>query len=543
MAHHHVYANNNEIASKKAKGKSNAEMPNVCYTTPMNVAAGTPLPFANTCDAKDLTKVSKSVLIKGGGIALENKSYFKKSTGDEASNFKKGIISGKKNSKGFFQGWSPNVKVEGKGVARHDDIVTHNHSNPPNALPNRYNSIVAKDGECEKDKKRIDKRCKVDDDDNKGKAKSKRKPNNENRSKNDKATNWSDKYCGPLKLKPGLKNFEEFQKQFGDLDAMMDQAADILKSDVLTKLETEVTEFATKKAIAFGARRAATGWIPVVGWVVSAVDLVATGYDVATTVTELKNEVKSLKESVEKLKESSKKVTDVFAKHKDSLDKFQTLSKEDQTKIANEIMATSQEAYANADPCLRARKCALVTYTKSKASSSGTAKDKAKTEGCCPGQTGHHILPDAMFRATDQDSTRKAWAAEKADRDPAKMPRAKKKTAECWSDYKEGPAPTICVEGGATYGSHGMFHDETEKLIKRARGKSPEIEYETARNKVTGLTARKYGCNKKCLDAQLDDYYKKAHSCPGSLDDQNVVAHTGKSGGAPKTKVGGRKKN
>ena len=138
----HVYANNNEIASKSAKGKSKAEMPNVCYTTPMNVGAGTPLPFANTCDAKDLKKVSKSVKIKGGGIALENKSYFKKSTGDEASNFKKGIISGKKNSEGFFQSWSPNVKVEGLSVTRNKDIVTHNHGTTKNALPNRYISVL-----------------------------------------------------------------------------------------------------------------------------------------------------------------------------------------------------------------------------------------------------------------------------------------------------------------------------------------------------------------------------------------------------------------
>ena len=32
----------------------------------------------------------------------------------------------------------------------------------------------------------------------------------------------------------------------------------------------------------------------------------------------------------------------------------------------------------------------------------------------------------------------------------------------------------------------------------------------------------------------MDDYYKKAHTC-GPLDKADVVAHTGKKGGAPKT--------
>ena len=55
------------------------------------------------------------------------------------------------------------------------------------------------------------------------------------------------------------------------------------------------------------------------------------------------------------------------------------------------------------------------------------------------------------------------------------------------------------------------------------------------------LYLKEYGCNKKCLDAQLDDYYKDAHTC-GPLDNANVVAHTGKKGGGPKTNDGTRKK-
>jgi len=77
---HHVYANNNEIATKSADGKSTAAAPDVCFTTPPSVAAGTPVPFTNTCEAKDITNGSKTVFMKRGEVALEDKSFFKKST-------------------------------------------------------------------------------------------------------------------------------------------------------------------------------------------------------------------------------------------------------------------------------------------------------------------------------------------------------------------------------------------------------------------------------------------------------------------------------
>ena len=153
----HVYANKSEIASKKSTGDANGAFPDVCFTTPPPVAGGTPIPFLNNCVPKNLKKISKSVLIKGGGIALENKSYFKKSSGAPAANFKKGIITGKKHSKGFHQAWSPNVKVEGKGVARHMDLVTHNHSNPTNGAFNLFDSNKAVPEVCRTIKIRLKK--------------------------------------------------------------------------------------------------------------------------------------------------------------------------------------------------------------------------------------------------------------------------------------------------------------------------------------------------------------------------------------------------
>ncbi len=524
---HHVYANGNEIATTSADGKSSAAAPDVCFTTPPSVAGGTPIPFTNTCKAKDIANGSRTVFIKGGAIALEDQSYFKTSVGDEGATeaHKKGIVSGKIKGKGYFISWSPNVKVEGLGVARHMDTVTHNHSNPPNTPPQKYLSVLNSNPDCKKDKKRIKKKCKSEEDRQKeaqeGKdAKAKRSLRGKSRktkssadSKGGKPTNWVDEQCGPVSVKPGLDGFEEWKEQFGDLDKKVDEAMELLQSEIITRLEIEVAEFAVKKAAAFAARRAATGWIPVIGWIASAVDLVVTGYEVATTLPQMMEELEGLKETVDRMSEESQNIKKIFSKHADDLKNFDSLTEKEQVKIASEVMADSQTAYANANPCLRARKCLMVDFKRT-----GNKKATRKGEACCPGQTGHHLMPDAMFRKLGQSS---------------KIPRDKKETAECWSGYTEGASPTICLEGGSSRGSHGEFHDKTKKAIKKLRTKET-IDYTTARNKTTKIAKNKYGCDQNCLNAQMDAYYKEAHDC-GPLKGAKVVAHTGASWGAPTT--------
>lgn len=53
-----------------------------------------------------------------------------------------------------------------------------------------------------------------------------------------------------------------------------------------------------------------------------------------------------------------------------------------------------------------------------------------------------------------------------------------------------------------------------------------------------------YGCDKDCLKAQMDKYYDDAHNCSGSLDNAQVVAHTGAPYGTPRVKdTGGKGKD
>jgi hypothetical protein len=128
-----VYANGMELACKAGAGKTICAFPDVCFTPPENPATppGVPVPYPNTGFASDTTNGSKTVKISGKEVMLKNKSYFKKSTGDEAGcAAKKGVISSTNTGKVYFVKWSMDVKFEGENVDRHLDLTTHNHASP-----------------------------------------------------------------------------------------------------------------------------------------------------------------------------------------------------------------------------------------------------------------------------------------------------------------------------------------------------------------------------------------------------------------------------
>lgn len=136
---HEVYANGREISSKSCQGKSIAAFPDVCFTPPQTPATppGVPIPYPNTGMASDTTDGSKTVQIGGQEVMLKNKSYFKKSSGDEAGSApKKGVVTSQIQGKIYFVAWSMDVKFEGENVVRHLDMTTHNHASPtPNTPP------------------------------------------------------------------------------------------------------------------------------------------------------------------------------------------------------------------------------------------------------------------------------------------------------------------------------------------------------------------------------------------------------------------------
>ena len=160
-----VYANGMELACKAGQGKSICAFPDVCFTPPQTPATppGVPIPYPNTGMDSDTTDGSKTVQISGQEVMLKNKSYFKKSTGDEAGCApKKGVVTSKNMGKVYFNAWSMDVKFEGENVVRNLDITTHNHASFPGNSPTwPFLDAAAFNGSgpCKDVAKEVDSKC------------------------------------------------------------------------------------------------------------------------------------------------------------------------------------------------------------------------------------------------------------------------------------------------------------------------------------------------------------------------------------------------
>lgn len=133
-----VFANNREVSCKAADGKSICAFPDVCFTPPQTAATppGVPIPYPNTGMASDTSEGSRTVSISNQEVMLKNKSYFRRSMGDEAGCApKKGVITTQNMGKVYFTMWSMDVKVEGENVVRMMDLTTHNHASVPGNTP------------------------------------------------------------------------------------------------------------------------------------------------------------------------------------------------------------------------------------------------------------------------------------------------------------------------------------------------------------------------------------------------------------------------
>jgi uncharacterized Zn-binding protein involved in type VI secretion len=129
-----VFAENMGFFHKGSGGKGVAPG-DVCLSPPTPPAGPLPVPYVNILSSSDLAKGSKSVKIQGEPTALENASEISTSTGNEAGTQGGGVVTHKTKGKGVFKLWSFVVKVEGKGVGRHGDMMAQNTaSDLPNCI-------------------------------------------------------------------------------------------------------------------------------------------------------------------------------------------------------------------------------------------------------------------------------------------------------------------------------------------------------------------------------------------------------------------------
>ncbi len=306
-------------------------------------------------------------------------------------------------------------------------------------------------------------------------------------------TQWMGEHCDGLWMTPvSSGEFSQFTEKLQGIENQ-------LKQELKTLLEstgTKVIELAKDTAISYGQKvgartgvAAASLVIPVAGEVIM----------VGTTIWNVVDGVWTAGKTVM----AALKIKDeVMAKYKllePKLEKIKALlSKDDSSVTASSIVAEMMTETAKHNPCVMARKCSLVPFEETK-----TAKGQAKTgNGCCPGQTGHHVLPGAMF-------------------DLDKSP--------CGRTYNHNTAPTICVEGANNnVGSHGAAHNALEDSIDEFKesGKTTISYKEASKRGIDAVREANPNCSAKCLQAQLDKHYKENLKCN---EDSQLKPNPGKA--------------
>ncbi len=98
--------------------------PDICYTL---IVVPVPIPYPNIALSEDLALGAITVTADGNPMGHEL-SIFAKSTGDEAGALT-GVVSGTVASIAEFVSFSFDVQIEGKGVVRAMDLMTHNTKN------------------------------------------------------------------------------------------------------------------------------------------------------------------------------------------------------------------------------------------------------------------------------------------------------------------------------------------------------------------------------------------------------------------------------
>ena len=492
----HVYANGLEIACKAAStdGVSPQAFPDPCWSPPPPNGGPVVIPYPNTCYAESITNGTKTVFIAGKEVAIEDQSYFGTSTGNEPATqqFAKGVATHVITGKAYFTQWSFDVLFESLGVPRHTDLVSHNHGSMPSNTPVfPYLSRSALGGHpCKDEETRIKRACEKEDDHSdarKGiRKKSKALGLLKKKGKHDsggKDWHWTDDHCDGLQV--NLNSVEKAQEYAKQMKEAYEQLPEML--NVMSALESELVSMATKaggEALAkwgakAGLKQVGGSSLPAIGNTImgiwSGVDAVMAIGDVG----EIRRVAKDALSQLEVLKAKASDLQSMAKRFKD-IDK---LSGEETLKVA----AEGQDLLATLNECTRARKCNLVPKSQNDRT---RGVETADGKGCCPGQTGHHLIYGAMM----------------AD-------------ADC-PGYKYETAPTVCTEGFSQHhGSHGRVHDAMDKevgtLARNGKLQNGTMSMDQALDAAAKSHAEAFPlsrCSKDCIRAQLESYYK----CPGA---------------------------
>lgn len=312
---------------------------------------------------------------------------------------------------------------------------------------------------------------------------------------------WMDESCTGLWLTP-IDTFDKnYRDGIDDLLKNIDNKRLSMLKDAVLELAALAAEkaksVAFEKMVYLGLRSFAKALFGAATVETVAGPAIMTGW----TITDILSTAKELAELCgpkgQAAYNAMMQIEDIAKKSKSIVDQFET--------DPHKSHADAMSLMAQLDSCVRARKCLLVAYkdtTPDGKKIDGEKLDKAMTQarhgnGCCPGQTGHHIIPNAMMKGVNCPS------------------------------YKYRNAPTICVEGtknGFSHGSHGKAHENLSKSVyeyKLSTGKD-YLSYSDAKRLGidAAMDAGALHCDPRCLAAQLDAHY-------GACDKENFKAAAG----------------
>jgi hypothetical protein len=358
-----------------------------------------------------------------------------------------------------------------------------------NTPSRHYRDTAAFKKNCQKELKEIEEKCKPESDEAKEKRRKgkggllgKLKP--PAMTKGGKpGSEWIGDHCEFLMFKPRSAN-----DMFDELKGLPDQLAEQLGMKALEALERKAEEvlmnavksklkkIAVKQAL---VRVGAFLGGPVVGIAVNIAMTADGARDVMKAMNEFPEYKQKLEDAKKAVEQASKQVKDL----KELRDRYIDPKTGELNKDA--LVSDTMEGAARMNPCVTARRCNLVPYRRTE------NPEALNGKGCCPGQTGHHVLPSAMF-------------------------------AHCsnYTDAKKDNAPTVCVEGATnTHGSHGKMH-RSLKAIQDDRKSVPTggtmSKADAIDDGVESVqrTFPEAKCSEKCLKAQLESFYQKLNCKP-----------------------------
>ncbi|MEO1222070.1 MAG: hypothetical protein AAFY42_12075, partial [Pseudomonadota bacterium] len=296
---------------------------------------------------------------------------------------------------------------------------------------------------------------------------------------------WKDRYCGPAMFSPDMSAEtarNRMEELVSEAQGMKDELLDIL-ADAGVDIATDALQ---RYAVRAGGRQLAAAVcgpgaaVCTVGLaVVNVASGIWTAWSAWSDIAAIQDLVEQQLERLQQVQSGAQRILDAAGDEAS----WQQMQEELTEEMRDAINSP-------AGACIRARRCFLVPYEigdddrnsqipnfndqeagRNSSSSRGRGLfgraqpfNLGDSRGCCPGQTGHHVLPQSWLNGPSGQGN-------------------------C-PGYAHDTAPTACLEGYSQYsGSHGEAHAELNRLGER-QGSTPLSMDEGLDIAATAYTAR-----------------------------------------------------